>query len=87
MLFGPGLVRAVVGASCCGVLLCVVLSLMAFWGVVVLLRCVVVSCCAVLCAVVLRSPVVPWCWGVRVFSFAAGVPFFFKNYFSVFKKK
>ena len=41
-----------VGASCCGVSLCVVVSPWAFCGVVVLLWCVVVSCCAVRCPVV-----------------------------------
>ena len=45
-------VCAVVGASCCGVSLCVVVSTWAFCGVVVLLWCVVVSCCAVRCPVV-----------------------------------
>ena len=49
---GACVVCAVVGASCCGVSLCVVVSLWAFCGVVVLLWCVVVSCCAVLCPVV-----------------------------------
>ena len=49
---GARVVCAVVGASCCGVSLCVVVSPWAFCGVVVLLRCVVVSCCAVRCPVV-----------------------------------
>ena len=49
---GAGVVCAVVGASCCGVSLCVVVSPWAFCGVVVLLWCVVVSCCAVRCPVV-----------------------------------
>ena len=49
---GACVVCAVVGASCCGVSLCVVVSPWAFCGVVVLLWCVVVSCCAVRCAVV-----------------------------------
>ena len=49
---GACVVCAVVGASCCGVSLCVVVSPWAFCGVVVLLRCVVVSCCAVRCPVV-----------------------------------
>ena len=49
---GACVVCAVVGASCCGVSLCVVVSLWAFCGVVVLLWCVVVSCCAVRCPVV-----------------------------------
>ena len=77
VLFGAGLVRAVVAASCCGLSLCFVVSPLVFCGVVVLLWCVVVSCCAVLCAVVLRRLVVPWCWAVlcvfsllRVFLFS-----------------
>ena len=45
-------VCAVVGASCCGVSLCVVVSPWAFCGVVVLLWCAMVSCCAVRCPVV-----------------------------------
>ena len=49
---GASVVCAVVGASCCGVSLCVVVSPWAFCGVVVLLWCVVVSCCAVCCPVV-----------------------------------
>ena len=49
---GACVVCAVVGASCCGVSLCVVVSPWAFCGVVVLLLCVVVSCCAVRCPVV-----------------------------------
>ena len=49
---GACVVCAVVGASCCGVSLCVVVSPWAFCGVVVLLWCVLVSCCAVLCPVV-----------------------------------
>ena len=52
VLFGAGLVRAVVGASCCGVSLCAVVSPWALCGVVVLLWCVVVSCCPVRCPVV-----------------------------------
>ena len=48
---GACVVRAVVGASCCGVSLCVVVSPWAFCGVVVLLWCVVVPCCAVRCPV------------------------------------
>ena len=48
---GACVVCAVVGASCCGVSLCVVVSPWAFCGVVVLLWCVVVSCCAVRCPV------------------------------------
>ena len=52
LLFGAGLVCAVVGVSRCGVSLCVVVSHWAFCGAVVLLRCVVVSCCAVCCPVV-----------------------------------
>ena len=51
VFFGFGWVCAVVGASCCGVSLCVVVSPWAFCGVVVLLWCVVVSCCAVRCPV------------------------------------
>ena len=49
---GASVVCAVVGASCCGVSLSVVVSPWAFCGVVVLLWCVVVSCCAVRCPVV-----------------------------------
>ena len=49
---GARVVCAVVGASWCGVSLCVVVSPWAFCGVVVLLWCVVVSCCAVRCPVV-----------------------------------
>ena len=49
---GACVVCAVVGASCCGVSLCVVVSPWAFCGVVVMLWCVVVSCCAVRCPVV-----------------------------------
>ena len=49
---GACVVCAVVGASCCGVSLCVVVSPWAFCGVVVLLWCVLVSCCAVRCPVV-----------------------------------
>ena len=49
---GACVVCAVVGASCCGLSLCVVVSPRAFCGVVVLLWCVVVSCCAVRCPVV-----------------------------------
>ena len=52
VLFGAGSVRAFVGASRCGVSLCVVVSPWAFCGAVVLLWCVVVSCCAVCCPVV-----------------------------------
>ena len=49
---GACVVCAVVGASCCGVSLCVVVSPWASCGVAVLLWCVVVSCCAVRCPVV-----------------------------------
>ena len=64
---GASVVCAVVGASCCGVSLCVVVSPWAFCGVVVLLWCVVVSCCAVRCPVVsctlcLYCGAVPPCW-------------------------
>ena len=52
LLCSACVVCAVVGASCCGVSLCVVVSPWAFCGVVVLLWCVVVSCCAVRCPVV-----------------------------------
>ena len=62
---GASVVCAVVGASCCGVSLCVVVSPWAFCGVVVLLWCVVVSCCAgALSCGVLRPvscPAVPCC--------------------------
>ena len=68
VLFGAGLVCAVVGASCCGVLPCVVLSPLVFCGVVVLpccvAWCVVLSCCAVLCSVVPCCLVVPCCWAL-----------------------
>ena len=68
VLSGAGLVCAVVGASCCGVSLCVVLSPLAFCGVVVLpccvAWCVMVSCCAVLCSVVPCCLVMPCCWAV-----------------------
>ena len=64
VLLGAGLVCAVVGAPCCGVSLCVVVSPLVFCGVLVLLWCVLVSCCAGLCSVVLRRLVVPWCWAV-----------------------
>ena len=76
VLFSAGLVRAVVGASCCGVSLCVVVSLLAFCGVVMLLWCVVVSCCAVLCAVVLHRRVVPWCRPVLCVFLCCGCSFF-----------
>ena len=52
LLCGACVVCAVVGASCGGVSLCVVVSPWAFCGVVVLLWCVAVSCCAVRCPVV-----------------------------------
>ena len=52
VLFGSGCVCAVVGATCCGVSLCVVVSPWVFCGVMVPLWCVVVSCCAVRCPVV-----------------------------------
>ena len=52
VLFGSGCVCAVVGASCCGVFLGVVVYPWAFCGVVVPLWCVVVYCCAVRCPVV-----------------------------------
>ena len=58
---GASVVCAVVGASCCGVSLCVVVSPWAFCGVVVLLWCVVVSCCAVRCPAVPCCPAV-LCW-------------------------
>ena len=87
VLFSSGCVRAVVGASCCGVSLCVVVSPWAFCGVVVPLWCVVVSCCAVRCPVVscalccvvrccaaLRCCAGGLCWGVVC---AAGVCFSF----------
>ena len=62
---GASVVCAVVGASCCGVSLCVVVSPWAFCGVVVLLWCVVVSCCAVRCPVVSRALCrVLWCRAV-----------------------
>ena len=63
VLFGAGLVCAVVGASCFGASLCVLVSRLAFCGVVVLPCCVawclVVSCCAVLCSAVPCRLVVP----------------------------
>ena len=52
LLCGACVVCAFVGASCCGVSLCVVVSPRGFCGVVVLLWCVVVSRCAVRCPVV-----------------------------------
>ena len=68
VLFGAGLVRAVLGASCCGVSLCAVLSPLAFCAVAVLpccvVWCVVVSCCAPLCSVVPWCLVVPKGWAV-----------------------
>ena len=82
---GACVVCAVVGASCCGVSLCVVVSPWAFCGVVVLLWCVVVSCCAVRCPVVscalcrvLRCRAVLRCcagWLCRAVVCAAGVCF------------
>ena len=82
---GARVVCAVVGASCCGVSLCVVVSPWAFCGVVVLLWCVVVSCCAVRCPVVscalcrvLRCPAVLRCcagWLCCAVVCAAGVCF------------
>ena len=82
---GASVVCAVVGASCCGVSLCVVVSPWAFCGVVVLLWCVVVSCCAVRCPVVscalcrvLRCRAVLRCcagWLCCVVVCAAGVCF------------
>ena len=87
VLFGAGLVCAVVDASCCGVSLCVVVSLWAFCAVVVLLWCVVVSCCAVRCPVVscalccvLRCCAALWCcagWLCCAVVCAAGVCFSF----------
>ena len=84
---GACVVCAVVGASCCGVSLCVVVSPWAFCGVVVLLWCVVVSCCAVRCPVVscalcrvLRCrAVLPCCagWLCCAVVCAAGVCFSF----------
>ena len=64
VLFGDALVCAVVGASRCGVSLCVVVPPLVFCGVVVLLTCVVASCCAVLCSVELCRLVVQCCWAV-----------------------
>ena len=52
VLLCAGVVCAAVGASWCGVSLCVVVSPWAFCGVVVLLWCVVVCCSAVRCPVV-----------------------------------
>ena len=84
---GASVVCAVVGASCCGVSLCVVVSPWAFCGVVVLLWCVVVSCCAVRCPVVscalcrvLRCRAAPRCcagWLCCAVVCAAGVCFSF----------
>ena len=84
---GASVVCAVVGASCCGVSLCVVVSPWAFCGVVVLLWCVVVSCCAVRCPVVscalcrvLRCRAALWChagWLCCAVVCAAGVSFSF----------
>ena len=75
VLFSAGLVCAVVGASCCGVSLCVVVSPMAFCGVVVLSWCVVVSCCGVLCSVVLCRLLVPFCWAVLCVFLCCGYSF------------
>ena len=84
---GACVVYAVVGASCCGVCLCVVVSPWAFCGVVVLLWCVEVSCCAVRCPVmscalcrVLRCRAVLRCcagWLCCAVVCAAGVCFSF----------
>ena len=84
---GASVVCAVVGASCCGVSLCVVVSPWALCGVVLLLWCVVVSCCAVRCPVVscalccaLRCRAALRCcagWLCCAVVCAAGVCFFF----------
>ena len=61
---GASVVCAVVGASCCGVSLCVVVSPWAFCGVVVLLWCCgVLLCCALSCGVLrpVPCPAVPGC--------------------------
>ena len=76
VLFGAGLVCAVVGASCCGVSLCVVVSPLPLCGLAVLIWCVVVSCCAVLCSVVPCRLVVPCCWGVLCVVLCCGCSFF-----------
>ena len=76
VLFGAGLVCAVVGASRCGVSLCVVVPPLAFCGVVLLLWCILASCCAVLCSLVLCCPVVPCCWAVLCVLLCCGCSFF-----------
>ena len=87
VLFGSGCVCAVVGASCCGVSLFVVVSPWAFCGVVVPLWCVLVFCCAVrcpvvscaLCCVLRCCAALRCCAGGRCCAVvgAAGVCFFF----------
>ena len=84
VLFPASWVCAVVGASCRGVLLCVVVSPWAFCGVVVVLWCVTVSCVLrpVLCSAVLCClAVLCWlavlctclrCWGL--FSLLSSFP-------------
>ena len=75
--FGAGLVCAVVGASCCGVSLCVVAPPFALCGLVVLLWCVVGSCCAVLCSAVLCRLAVPCCCGALCVVLCCGCSLFF----------
>ena len=69
------LICADVGASCCGVSLCVVVSPLAFCAVVVLPWCVVLSGCALQCSVVLCPLVVPCCWAVLCVLFFCGWSF------------
>ena len=87
VLFGAGLVCAVVGASCCGVLLCVVVYPLLLCGLAVLLWCVVVSWCAVLSSVVLCRLVVPCCWGVLCVVLCCGCSLFLQKPFFVFENK
>ena len=75
--FGAGLVCAVVGASCCGLSLCVVVPPFALCGLVVLLWCVVGSCCAVLCSAVLCRLAVPCCCGALCVVLCCGCSLFF----------
>ena len=75
VLFGAGSVCAVVGASCCGVSLCVLVYPFPLCGLAVLLWGVVVSCCAVLCSVVLCRLLVPCCWGVLCVVLCCGCSF------------
>ena len=70
VLFGAGLVRAVVRASCCGV------SLGVLWCGGAVLVCRGVLLCRAVCGMVLRRLVVPWCWAVLCVSLCCGCFFF-----------